>query len=469
MELDRLKQYLDQTWETLEKNELKAQSTPILLSNDPGEIKSSLERTLPLKEDQFSNVLDAFSAQILPYINRNTDPRFGAYITGSGNRIAAIAEFIKAFYNQNGLKWNNSPIASELEQLVIHWVAKFVHLPHFNKGVLTSGGSMSNLMSLHFALAAKFPEREMAGFYGDKPLTVYCSTQTHSSIDRAMVFLGLGRDHLRKIDVEEDYRISISKLRNSIDKDLEDGFQPLAIVGNAGTTNTGSIDPLDKLADLSAEYNLWYHVDGAYGLPAIRLPDYKHFFEGVELADSVIINPHKWMYVPFEASCVLLKSIPKAIHYSPDYLFTENADQRWESSEHTIELSKEFRALKVWFTMKYYGADQLTHFVEHDILMTNYLGEQISALNNMVVDPDHPLSILCFRYSDPDLSLTENDHINTKMIQLIESRGNIFITGTRLEEKIHLRVYFGNPERKKEDVDRLVDEIKEVNTQVLLG
>ncbi|MEM7109950.1 MAG: aminotransferase class I/II-fold pyridoxal phosphate-dependent enzyme, partial [Bacteroidota bacterium] len=364
--------------------------------------------------------------------------------------------------------WNNSPIASELEQLVVQWVGEFVHLPQFNKGVLTSGGSMSNLMALHFALAAKFPNREMDGFYGGKPLTVYCSNQTHSSIDRAMVFLGLGRDHLRKIEVTEEYRIDISKLRDSIKADLKNGFQPLAIIGNAGTTNTGSVDPLDELADLATEYNVWYHVDGAYGLPAIRLPDAKHLFKGVDRADSVIINPHKWMYVPFEASCVLLKTIPKAIHYAPDYLFTENRAQRWESSEHTIELSKEFRALKVWFTMKYYGADQLTHFIEQDILMTYYLAKEIRKLHNMVVDPHHPLSILCFRYADPDLSAAENDRINTKMIQWIESRGNIFITGTRLKQRIHLRVYFGNPERKKEDVDGLVEEIKEVNAQVLL-
>ena len=468
MENGKLKQYLDQAWSMLEANEHDAPNHPILSTNDPDEIRKSLDHSLPLKEDGFGNVLKAFKRQVLPYINRNTDPRFGAYITGSGNRMAAIAEFIKAFYNQNGLKWNNSPICSELEQLVIKWVSEFIHLPDHNKGVLTSGGSMSNLMVLHFAIAAKFPKREMTGFYGNKPLTVYCSNQTHSSIDRAMVFLGLGRDHLRKIDVVGDYRIDVSKLRETIEKDLASGFQPLAIVGNAGTTNTGSIDPLNDLADLAAEYNLWYHVDGAYGLPAIRVPSYEHFFRGVERADSVIINPHKWMYVPFEASCVLLKNIPKAIHYSPDYLFTENADERWESSEHTIELSKEFRALKIWFTMKYYGADKLTHFVEHDILMTSYLADHIGVLNKIVIDPHHPLSILCFRYEDPDLNSAENDNINIKMIRLIESRGNVFITGTRLKGRIHLRVYFGNPERKKEDVDRLVEEIRQVNAQVLL-
>ncbi len=467
MNLKETKVHLDQTWEVLERAVGGSDKSPILRSNDPDFIKKALQTDFPSMEDSFEKVLNEFESQILPFLNLNTDTRFGAYITGSGNKISALAEFVKAFFNQNGLKWNNSPIASELEQLVIQWIAEFVQLPEFNKGILTSGGSMSNLMGIHFALASRFPNREMNGFYGEKPFIIYCSNQTHSSVDRAMVFLGLGRSYLRKIDVNDQFEIKTDKLKEAIRKDISDGLQPLMIIGNAGTTNTGSIDDLQTLAEIAKEFNLWYHVDGAYGLPAKRLAHLKTEFSGIEHADSIIINPHKWMYVTFEASCVLLKEIPQAIHFSPDYLFTEDPGLRWESSEHTIELSKEFRALKIWFTMKYYGAKQLTDFVELDIEMINYLAELLENEENVVVEPHHPLSILCFRWSDPNLSEEENESINIAAVRSIETRGNIFITGTKLHGKTYLRVYYGNPERTKQDVEFMVEEINTVFAKLI--
>ncbi len=462
MNLSETKIFLDQTWRLLAQNEEASFESPILKSNDPRNVKTALGNEFPTTNISFENVLKEFELQILPFLNRNTDARFGAYITGSGNRVSALAEFIKAFFNQNGLKWNNSPIASELEQLVIKWIAEFVKLPEFSKGILTSGGSMSNLMGMHFALAKRFPEREMVGFYDQQPFTVYCSNQTHSSVDRAMVFLGLGRNHLRKIDVNDRFEIDVSQLKKSIETDLSNGFKPLMVIGNAGTTNTGSIDDLKALADVAKEFDLWYHVDGAYGLPASRLARLKEKFEGIEQADSVIINPHKWMYVTFEASCVLLKEIPHAINFSPDYLFTEDPGLRWESSEHTIELSKEFRALKIWFTMKYYGAEQLTSFVSQDIDMIDYLARLLADYPKVEIEPEHPLSILCFRWNDPNLTSEENETINIEAVRSIESKGNIFITGTKLRGSTYLRVYYGNPERTRENVEEMVLEIKNV-------
>jgi aromatic-L-amino-acid decarboxylase len=459
MDMKALKYYLDQTWEMLSKSNREQ----VLITNDPMLVKRRLSTTLPLDSEPFEAILKDFQNQIEPFLNINESPNFGAYITGSGTKISAFAEFIKAWYNQNGLKWNNSPIASELEQLVIRWVAEYVKLPTHNEGFLTSGGSMSNLMALHLALAKKFPERELAGL-GAKKFTVYCSNQTHSSVDRAMVFLGLGRDQLRKIAVNQQYEVDVSEMRELLEADIQNGFEPLAIIGNAGTTNTGSIDDLNSLAKLAGEFDVWYHVDGAYGLPAIRLHDLEHLFLGVQHADSVVINPHKWMYVTFEASCLLVKHIPQAIHFSPDYLFTENPGERWESSTHTIELSKEFRALKIWFTLKYFGADQLTSFVKKDIQQIDYLAKELSKIEHIAVEPHHPLSILCFRYAHPALSEEENERRNIQIVRQIESEGKIFITGTKLRGKTYLRVYFGNPERTDEDVRKMILELVEAMT-----
>lgn len=457
-----LKKAINQTVELLLKVDKKKDAVGVLKTNLPSEVREVLDQSLPLNPVSFDTLLSELEKQVIPFLNRNSDPRFAAYITGSGNVVATIAEFVKAYYNQNGLKWNNSPIASELEQLVIQWVAEFIGLENHQKGVLTSGGSMSNLMAIHFALAARFPEREMEGLANLKPLAIYCSNQTHSSIDRALVFLGLGRKCLRKIEVNKEYQIELKALEKEINKDLDAGITPFMLVGNAGTTNTGAIDNLEDLAQIAKKYGLWYHVDGAYGLPARNIEELKPYFNGVEKADSVIINPHKWMYVPFEASCILLNEIPKAIHFDPDYLQTKNQDQRWESSEHTIELSKEFRALKVWFTLKYYGTHQLTEFVAKDIALTQYFAKLLQQEATIEVDPSHPLSIICFRWFDPKLSDTENELINQKAVQQIEADGDIFLTGTKLKGNTYLRAYFGNPQRTKKDVEYMRDVIMEI-------
>ncbi len=465
--MEPLKEAIEKTVDRLLSIEKDYDQLPILKTNDPSEIKKVINSQLPQDAISLDALLDEFESQIAPYLNRNTSPKYAAYITGSGNDIGPIAEFIKGFYNQNALKWNNSPIANELEQLVIQWVADFIKLPEYNKGFITSGGSMSNLMALHLALAKHFPEREYQGFYNQQPMTVYCSNQTHSSIERAMVFLGLGRDHLRKIDVNEHYRIDVSLLTAAIQKDINEGFRPLAIIANAGTTNTGSIDDLEAVGKIAQHYKVWYHIDGAYGLPARALPDHFDKFRGAELADSIIINPHKWMYVPFEASCVLLKTIPKAINFEPDYLYTENKGARHESSEHTIELSKEFKALKIWFTLKFYGAKQLSQFVENDIQLIHYLGEKLSSFEYIHVDKEHPLSIICFRWFDQSLSKEDNDNININALRVIESEGTIFITGTKLNGETFLRAYFGNPHRTKSDVDFMITEIMKIFKKVI--
>ncbi|MEQ8243164.1 pyridoxal-dependent decarboxylase [Fulvivirga sp.] len=454
-----LKKAIEKTVDKILAIENTHRDLPILKTNDPAEIRKVIDAALPQNPVSFDALLTEFEHQIAPFLNRNTSPKYAAYITGSGNDIGPIAEFIKGFYNQNALKWNNSPIANELEQLVIRWVADFIKLPAYNKGFITSGGSMSNLMALHLALAKHCPEREQKGFYNQQALTVYCSNQTHSSIERAMVFLGLGRDYLRKIEVNDRYQMDVPKLKSAIEKDIAAGLKPLAIIANAGTTNTGSIDDLEAVGEIARQFNIWYHVDGAYGLPARALENHFEKFNGVELADSIIINPHKWMYVPFEASCVLVKEIPKAIHFEPDYLYTENRGARQESSEHTIELSKEFKALKIWFTLKYYGAKQLGQFVENDIKLIAYLGEQLGKHEHIEIEKEHPLSILCFRWFDPSISEEANEKVNINTLRRIEKEGAIFITGTKLKGKTYLRAYFGNPNRTKEDVDYMVSKI----------
>lgn len=240
----------------------------------------------------------------------------------------------------------------------------------------------------------------------------------------------------------------------------------MMVVGNAGTTNTGSVDNLEGLAEIAGRYDLWFHVDGAYGLPAIRLNEKRSLFNGIEKADSVIINPHKWLYVPFEAGCVLLRELRDVTTFQPDYL-RDHSSGRWESSRHTIELSKEFRALKVWFTLKYYGAEQIISFIRHDVHMTELFARKLVEKGYWEVEPVHPLSILCFRYHDSVRPDDENENINRDLLVNIESDGAVFFTGTRLHDTTYLRVYFGNPDRREEDLDFMIHQIDRLLATVL--
>jgi aromatic-L-amino-acid/L-tryptophan decarboxylase len=443
----------------LDTDEYNNHSQPILKEARPSFIRNAINEKVPTDPMSSDQLLHDFKTRILPYVNRNTNPRFGGYITGAGNNAAVLAEFIKAYFNQNSLKWNCSPISCELEQLVISWISEFLILPEFKFGLLTSGGSMSNFLAIFYALMKRNIDIENAGLYDQKRKIVYCSNQTHNSIERGMVFLGLGLSNLRKIDVERDFRIKPIDLERKIESDKEAGFDPLMIIGNAGTTNTGSIDNLKELSTIAQRHKLWLHVDGAYGLPARRIPELTHMFDGVDMADSLSINPHKWMYVPFEAGCLLLKEEPFTHQNIPDYLFTQNPGTRWESSQYSIELTKEFRALKIWFTLKYYGSGILTDWIKHDIELANMLAEKLAQLPMIKVEKFHPLSIVCFRYEDPECSIERNEHVNIETIRNIESKGVIFLTGTKLHNRTYLRVFYGNQKRNVEDVDHMILEI----------
>ncbi|NQZ74524.1 MAG: aminotransferase class I/II-fold pyridoxal phosphate-dependent enzyme [Ekhidna sp.] len=460
-----LKTYLDETWQMLERQDAREDANT--QGVNPKKIKEVIDKSLPSHPQEFKAILQDFEEEIFPFINQNTKPNYGAYITGSGNKIAAIAEFIKGFYNQNGLKWNSSPITSELEQLVIKWIADFCDVPQ-SKGVLTNSGSMSNFLAVHFALTNRFPEREQNGIRDLPHVSIYCSDQTHSSFERATVFLGLGRKSIKYIPSDEVYQMDLTLLQKAIEEDKSNGIVPLMLVGNAGTTNTGSIDPLGQLHDIAQKNNIWYHVDGAYGLPAKRLSKLAPYYNGTDKADSISVNPHKWMYVPFEASCVLLNKIPNAINFTPDYLTDSAENFKWESSSHTIELSKEFRALKIWFTLKYYGSKSLSGFIEKDIELIEYLAESLSSNPHIRVEATHPLSILCFRYENEKWSEEQNEEINVGAVRTIEQDGKIFITGTKLKGRTYLRVYYGNPERTNVDVDYMVEVILDTFKRALL-
>jgi glutamate/tyrosine decarboxylase-like PLP-dependent enzyme len=327
-----------------------------------------------------------------------------------------------------------------------------------------SGGSAGNLVGLAVARKQKAQfDAASLGMRGGPPVTVYMSQEGHASIEKAMVLLGMGRNQLRKIPVLDDF---------TIDQDRKNGYHPICVVGYAGTTNTGAIDPLDALGDFCRKQELWFHVDAAYGGPAAGTEAVGRLFRGLNRADSVVVNPHKWLYVPAEAACILVRE-PKALRDTfqvvADYLRDESdarVDRPLDFKDYGPQLHRNFRALKVWMTFKAYGARKLRAAIESNIKIMRYLADRIDQSQDFVRLAPVPLSVVCFQYRTPDISVYGDqkylDELNSRLLEALEKDGRVFLSGTKIHGKRALRACSVNHRLRREDVDFLLDVIREV-------
>ncbi len=443
----------------------------VFAGKTPEQVQILLEEPLPEDPQDVDDLLDEVGEKVFSTITNNIGPRFYGYITGGGNQVAVLAEMIKTSLNQNNLKWHSSPVSTELERLVMRWVADFIGYPTSSAGVLLSGGSVANFNCLAVARKVKAStDASDEGLYGSNPMTVYVSEEGHSSFDKAMDMLGLGKKYLRKIPVDDQMRIDPEQLERQVREDKNSGFNPICAIAVAGTTNTGSVDNLNAVADICEKYNLWYHVDAAYGGPAAKVEGVKQLFAGMDRADSVVIDPHKWMYVPFEAGGVLVKD-PKHLRETfstlPDYLKSDTTDEkRTDLMEYNLPLTKEFKALKVWMTLKAYGTRQIRSEISSDIQKAQYLVDLVQTNSKLELLAPAPLSIVCFRYNPDNMEDKTLNELNDRLINNIETDGRIFLTGTKILGKTALRVCFINHRTKKEDIDFLEKTVLDISKQL---
>jgi glutamate/tyrosine decarboxylase-like PLP-dependent enzyme len=310
-------------------------------------------------------------------------------------------------------------------------------------GCLLSGGSAGNLVGLDVARKQKAPfDADSVGMRGGPLLTVYASREVHASVDKAMVILGMGRDHLRKIAVRDDFTIDLEALKKQVSEDRNGGYHPICVVGVAGTTNTGAVDPLDRLAEFCQAQGLWFHLDAAYGGPAASTKVAGKLFQRLELADSVVVNPHRWLYVPAEAACILVRE-PAALRHTfqvaADYLKEGNdigTDAPLDFKDYGPQLHRNFRALKVWMTFKAYGAEKLRAAIESNIEIMQYLANRIDESPDFVRLAPAPLSVVCFQYRTlDDCRHTDQRYLNdlnSHMLDVLEKDGRIFLSGTTI-------------------------------------
>src|SRR5689334_4430037 len=333
------------------------------------QIRAMFDEPLPASPTGIPALLRRVGEDVFDNSTFSPGPNYYGYINSGGNHAGLIAELLSAAIDQNVAKWNLGPAATELELCVIRWVAEFIGYPATTGGVLVSGGSAANLTCLKVARDRQV-DVQRKGMRNAPQMTMYVSVEGHSCLDKSADHLGIGRDHLRKIPVLDDFTINLRELERRIIDDREAGLSPTCVIGNAGTVNTGAVDPMHALADLAQRHALWFHVDAAYGGPAARTPLAGRLFSGIERADSVGADAHKWLYAPFESGIAFVKEkelLRRSFSVVPDYLREHERSERYDATEYNFQLSRNFKALKLWMAFKTYGSAMLTRAIEQNM------------------------------------------------------------------------------------------------------
>jgi aromatic-L-amino-acid/L-tryptophan decarboxylase len=433
----------------------------VLSQVQPGEILAALPASPPDAPESMDRILDDFERIIVPGITHWNNPMFLAYfaITASGPGI--FGEMLAAALNANAMLWRTSPAATELEMRVLDWLRMLIGLPEGFEGVIYDTASMSSLVAIAAAREAtglRIREEGMAG--RDLPtLRLYCSVEAHSSIEKGAITLGIGQDNVRKISTDADFRMDVMALVQAIEEDLAAGMRPFCVVATAGTTSTTSVDPIPAIAEVCERHGLWLHVDAAYGGAAAILPEMGWVLDGANRADSLVINPHKWLFTPIDLSaffCRRLNAVQDAFTLIPEYLrSTEEAPVR-NYMDYGPQLGRRFRALKLWFILRAFGRDGLERRLREHIRLAHEFASWVDASPDWERMAPTPFSTICFRALTPG-SDEVIDHLNECILERVNASGEAFLSHTRLHDRFTLRVAIGNVRTTSAHVERVWD------------
>ena len=411
---------------------------------------------------------------ILPFHFGNSHPRFFVFINATADPLGTVADYMASAMNPTC--WGGDHAAVHVEHRVIRWLAEVLGLPPTAEGILTSGGSMANFTCLAAARRAMTPgnvREDGVGGEGQKRLVVYASDQVHSCVDRAVDLLGIGTKQLRKIPSDDQFRMRFRALHDAVAADRRAGLLPAIVVGTAGTVNTGAIDPLEEMAAFCEKESLWFHVDGAYGAMAVFSARLKPLFKGIERAHSVAADPHKWLYVPYEAGAALVRDagrLPDAFRKFPEYLATDK-DSAFTGPawfvERGAELSRGFKALKVWMGLKRHGRRGYAAAIDRDVALAQLLSDELDLRPGFERLSETVLSIVNFRYRPPGLSEPDLDRLNRTIVNRLVGSGSFFLAPTVLKGRASIRVCIVNFRTKPDDLEFLLDEIARIGRELI--
>jgi aromatic-L-amino-acid decarboxylase len=431
---------------------------PVLPKVKPGEVAAALPHEAPEAGESFETILDDFDRIVAAGTTHWNHPRFFAYFATSSAPAAIVAEALAATLDVKVMLWRTSPAAAELESVVMRWLGALLGLPQSWTGVIYDTASIAGFTALaaaREALGLDIRERGMPG--RDLPvLRVYETEHTHSHIEKGAIALGLGLENVVKVPCDAEYRMDPAALERAIDEDVRHGMRPMAIVATVGTTSTTSVDPVPDIARIAAKRGVWFHVDAAYAGSAAIMPEYRHLLAGIEGADSLVVNPHKWLFVPMDLSVMFLRdeaAVRRAFTLVPEYLTATDGDVR-NYMDYGLQLGRRFRALKLWFVLRHMGAREMRARLRSHIALAQRFAEWVDADPRWEVLAPHPLSVVCFRYHPRGLDdQARLDELNAQLLDAVNATGEIFISHTKIDGRYALRLAIGNMRTTAHDVE----------------
>jgi len=443
------------------------ENLPVKSKALPGEIINQLPESAPDDPEDFDKIMEDFNQIIVPGMTHWQHPGWHAYFAANNSYPSILAEMLTSTIGAQCMSWITSPAATELEERVMEWLRDMTGLPKSFSGVIQDTASTATLVAL-LSAREKYTNYRInnEGFYGRGVFTIYCSTEAHSSIERAVKIAGFGKEYLRKIEVDDNFAMKSEVLEAAIAHDLDHGFIPLAVVAAIGTTGSTAVDPLYEIGNICKKHELWLHVDAAWAGTAMLLPEIRYMIKGIENVDSYVFNPHKWMFTNFDASAYFVKdkeALIRTFEILPEYLKTNEGTSVNNYRDWGIQLGRRFRALKLWFVIRSFGVKGLQEKIRNHLV---WAADFASWVEN---DPDFellapaPLATVCFRMNPGNLDNEKLNKLNKNLLEKINNTDKVFLTHTTLNGNYTIRFVVGQTRSEKQHIEEAWQIIKQAS------
>ncbi|MDA3861994.1 MAG: pyridoxal-dependent decarboxylase [Melioribacteraceae bacterium] len=447
---------------------------PVLPNAKPGDVKKQLPINPPKKSEEYEEIISDLEKIIMPGVTHWNHPKFMAYFNSSSSDPGIFAELVSAAFNTNGMLWKSNPASAELEEVALDWFRQMLGLSENFWGIIYDLASTSTMQAIVAARESlsdySIRDKGFGGLQNKPRLRLYTSEQAHSSIEKGAIVAGIGLEGVRKIKVDENFKMIPSELQKAITEDKANGWKPFCVVATVGTTSTTSIDPVTEIAAICKSENIWLHVDAAHAGVAAIVPEMRYLLDGIEDADSFVLNPHKWMFMPIDISVLFTKHkgiLKQAFSIIPDYLKTDEDDEVTNYMDYGIQLGRRFRSLKLWFVIRHYGTEGLIEIIREHLKLGQQFSKWINESSDFELLAPTPLSTICFR-AIPENIKTEKEvnEFNKNLMDAINNSGKAFLSHTVLNGKFTIRVVISGirTEEKhvKEVYEVLIDEFKKL-------
>lgn len=426
---------------------------PVVPKVEPGDLTAALPASGPEQGEAMEAIFADFERQILPAVTHWNHPRFHAYFAISASGPGILAEMLMTALDINGMLWKSSPAATELEQVTLDWFRQWLGLPEKQFGIIYDTASISTMHAIAAARERADPKCRTEG--ATPNLVMYCSEHAHSSNEKGAISIGIGQNNVRKVPMDLEFRMRADVLRQMVEQDVAAGKKPFCVVSAIGTTATSACDPTAEIAQIAKEYGMWLHVDAAYAGPAAICEEMRPLFDGWELADSIVVNPHKWFATPVDLSVFYTRHpdiLRRAYSLIPDYLVTAEDSKVVNYMDYGVQLGRRFRSLKLWFIMRYFGRETLAAMIRDHCQWARDLGDRALLDGRFEIGAPIPFSLVCLRLKGPDAK-------TLALIDRVNRSGTTFISPTALNGKTYFRVAIGNIKTTRDDIDATWDAI----------